>query len=278
VRGRLRAITGWARRPRGRLAIPAIALAALIVVAGTAGAYLVPVLARNNAAAVNDPQAGRESPGSPPPAITPTPAATLGPTGVPTGGSGRPADVLIEWADRMSARVGVPPIAMQAYGYAELVLTQSQPNCQLKWTTLAAIGKVESDHGRANNASLLADGRALPPIIGDPLDGQGGRAQIRDTDRGALDSDPTWDRAVGPMQFIPGTWNGQAIDADNDGARDPHDIDDATLAAANYLCRGGRNMSVIADWWAAILTYNDVRPYAQAVYDAANDYGTKSHT
>jgi membrane-bound lytic murein transglycosylase B len=102
--------------------------------------------------------------------------------------------------------------------------------------------------------------------------------QIRDTDRGVLDGDRTWDRAVGPMQFIPGTWEGQAVDADNDGMSDPSDIDDAALAAANYLCRGGRNLSQVADWWGAILTYNDVQPYAQSVYQAANEYGQKSRT
>jgi len=260
------------------VAVLGIVLAALVVTAGAAGAFLVPATGERRAGpAAGQTTAPATADPTIPPTSTPTPAATPGPTGPPATG-GRPADVLIEWADQMATKVGVPPIAMQAYGYAELVLTQTTPACQLKWTTLAAIGKVESNHGRANSASLLADGRALPPIVGFPLDGQGGRAAIRDTDRGAIDGDPTWDRAVGPMQFIPGTWNGHAIDADNDGIRDPNDIDDAALAAANYLCRGGRNMTVIGDWWAAILTYNDVQPYAQQVYEAANDYGTRSRT
>jgi membrane-bound lytic murein transglycosylase B len=60
--------------------------------------------------------------------------------------------------------------------------------------------------------------------------------------------------------------------------RDPSDIDDAALAAANYLCRAGRNLNDIGDWWAAILTYNDVQPYAQDVYRTANEYGSRSRT
>ncbi|HEU4424166.1 MAG TPA: lytic murein transglycosylase [Pilimelia sp.] len=279
VRRAAHRVAAWSRQPRGRVAVPAIVLLALVATAGVAGAYLVPATAtRSPAQPAGATPAASDLPGATgTPDITPSLGATLDVTPLP-GAVGRPADVLIDWADQMSARVGIPPIAMQAYGYAELVLAQTTPGCQLKWTTLAAIGKVESNHGRANNASLLADGRALPPVVGLPLDGQGGRATIRDTDRGTLDGDALWDRAVGPMQFIPGTWNGHAIDADNDGMRDVNDIDDAALAAANYLCRGGRNMAVVGDWWAAILTYNDVQPYARAVYDAANDYGTRSRT
>lgn len=167
---------------------------------------------------------------------------------------------------------------MQAYGYAELVLAQTNRSCALSWTTLAAIGFVESSHGQANGATLGADGRATPEIIGLPLDGRDGRMRIIDTDRGQLDQDTTYDRAIGPMQFIPTTWQEVGVDADNDGRKDPHDIDDAALAAANYLCRNGRNLSIPADWWNAILSYNDVRRYAQDVFDTANRYGRASRT
>jgi membrane-bound lytic murein transglycosylase B len=194
---------------------------------------------------------------------------------VPAGG--RPADALARWAAPVSAKSGIPVTAVQAYGYAELVVARTTPNCRLSWTTLAAIGKVESDHGSAK-ATLGADGQALPAIKGLPLDGQGGRMLIRDTDRGVLDGDPTYDRAMGPMQFIPTTWKEAAIDADNNGVTDPNDIDDAALAAANYLCNGGRNLSTSEDWWSAILSYNDVQRYAQDVFTYANDYGARSRT
>jgi membrane-bound lytic murein transglycosylase B len=167
---------------------------------------------------------------------------------------------------------------MQAYGYAELQVGQTAPGCQLRWTTLAAIGQVESAHGRANGAILGANGIAAPEIIGLALDGNGGRMRILDTEDGRLDRDATYDRAVGPMQFIPTTWEEIGADADGDGVENPHSIDDAALAAGNYLCKGGRNLSVASDWWSAILSYNDVRPYAQSVFNAANKYGTDSRT
>jgi membrane-bound lytic murein transglycosylase B len=115
-----------------------------------------------------------------------------------------------------------------------------------------------------------------PPIYGLPLDGKGGRQLIRDTDQGSLDADTTYDRALGPLQFIPSTWLTNAIDADNNGVSDPNDIDDASLAAASYLCKSGRDMSKTDAWWDAILSYNALRPYAQKVFDAANEYGQRS--
>ncbi|AGL21151.1 lytic transglycosylase domain-containing protein [Actinoplanes sp. N902-109] len=171
-------------------------------------------------------------------------------------------------------------MAVQAYGYAQLVMARRAPNCHLSWTTVAAIGLVESGHGSYQNAVLGADGTVTPPIYGLPLDGQGGRQVIRDTDQGLLDKDPTYDRAVGPLQFIPQTWNqlaaGNAVDADNNGISDPNDIDDAALAAGVYLCSNGRDLSKPDAWWEAILSYNAVRPYAQKVYDTANSYGQQS--
>nr|WP_240939836.1 lytic murein transglycosylase [Planosporangium flavigriseum] len=164
---------------------------------------------------------------------------------------------------------------MQAYGYAELVTAATSPNCQLRWTTLAGIGKVESAHGQ-HQAILAADGAVLPPIIGAPLDGQGDRMKIADTDGGKLDLDRTWDHAVGPMQFIPSTWARYGADADGNGVADINNINDAALAAANYLCAGNRNLSVAGDWWAAIMSYNAVQAYVRDVFDAANDYGVRS--
>ncbi|MEV0728905.1 lytic murein transglycosylase [Polymorphospora sp. NPDC050346] len=272
-----RSVGAWSRRPSGRLTLPALLLLLVVAATGTAGAVIVPAIAPDPT-----PVAG---PGevSPDPDLEllptlPTTAPTTSPGAVPglPQPTGRPADVLAGWAQQTGERIGVPAVAVQAYGYAELVVSRTTPNCRLTWTTLAAIGLVESNHGRANGASLGPDGKAMPPIIGLPLDGQGGRQRIADTDGGRLDGDPVLDRAVGPMQFIPSTWAISGVDADNDGVKDPHDIDDAALAAANYLCSNGRNLSTSQDWWNAILSYNDVRQYAQAVFDAANQYGAAS--
>ncbi|MFG3705585.1 lytic murein transglycosylase [Micromonospora sp. NPDC047670] len=282
----VRATRDWSRRPSGRLTLPGVFLLALVAATAAAGALLVPATVRAprpvaDAASVA-PTAAPQQPlpgGLPLPTQTVPPLGTL-PTGPAVGGvtTGRPADALAGWAAEVGPKVGISPVAMQAYGYAELVLAQTNRSCGLSWTTLAAIGFVESGHGQANNARLGQDGKALPEIIGLPLDGQGNRMRIADTDGGRLDKDTTFDRAIGPMQFIPTTWQEIGADADNDGVKDPHDLDDAALAAGNYLCKGSRNLTIPADWWNAILSYNDVRQYAQDVFDTANRYGQASRT
>ncbi|MBQ0903968.1 lytic transglycosylase domain-containing protein [Micromonospora sp. U21] len=290
-----RATRAWARRPSGRLTLPGVFLLALVAATAAAGALLVPAAIRASrpvavdasvtpTAAVPPPVLPSGVPTGPLPTGSlptgPLPTGPLPSGGVPTGPviGGRPSDALAGWAQQVGAKVGVPPAAMQAYGYAELVLAQTNRSCALSWTTLAAIGQVESGHGAANGARLGQDGKALPQIIGLPLDGRDGRMRIIDTDRGLLDQDTSFDRAIGPMQFIPTTWQEIGADADNDGVKDPHDLDDAALAAGNYLCKNNRNLSIPGDWWNAILSYNDVRRYAQDVYDTANRYGRASRT
>ncbi len=284
-----RATRAWSRRPSGRLTLPGLFLLALVAGTAAAGALLVPASAPKPRPVAVDGTAGTPGAGTAtpqggllpggsatplPPGATAVPGASAGPV-VPVP-NGRPADALAAWAQQTGAKVGISPVAMQAYGYAELALAQTTPGCRLSWTTLAAIGYVESSHGQANGATLGPDGQALPEIIGDALDGKGGRQRITDTDRGLYDDDTVYDRAIGPMQFIPTTWQEIGADADNDGRKNPHDLDDAALAAGNYLCKGGRNMTVPGDWWGAILSYNDVRRYAQDVFDKANEYGLAS--
>ncbi|GAA5177931.1 lytic murein transglycosylase [Rugosimonospora acidiphila] len=281
-----RATQRWALRPSGRFALPALALAALLAVAGSAGGYLVPATAPNQPLPVpsggaqdTDPaQAGGPQlgvPTEPDPTDTSLPGMTDVPTEGPTAPA-QPQDALVGWAGPLSTTLSIPIVALQAYGYAQLSEQQSEPACHLTWTTLAGIGKVESNHGRANGAELLSSGKAVPPIIGLPLDGNGNRAKITDTDHGQYDGDSVYDRAVGPMQFVPSTWNRYQVDADQDGTADPNDINDAALAAANYLCAGGRDLSKPGDWWAAILSYNALQSYAENVFTAANDYGIHS--
>ncbi|MCX5067800.1 lytic murein transglycosylase [Micromonospora lupini] len=292
-----RATRAWARRPSGRLTVPGVFLLVLVAATAAAGALLVPATIRGSRPAAADvtaaptvalppavpldPQPTGPLPTGPMP-TAPLPTGAFPSGGMPTGpavgptGGGRPSDSLAAWAQQVGAKVNIPAAAVQAYGYAELMLAQTNRSCALSWTTLAAIGQVESGHGSANGARLGSDGKALPQIIGLPLDGNGGRMRIIDTDHGLLDKDSTFDRAIGPMQFIPTTWQEIGADADNDGVKDPHDLDDAALAAGNYLCKGGRNLSIPGDWWNAILSYNDVRRYAQAVYDTADRYGRAS--
>ncbi len=158
---------------------------------------------------------------------------------------------------------GIPSVVLGAYRNAAAMLAQGQPNCHLPVELLAAIGKVESGHARGGR--LAAAGTAVPPILGPVLDGTNGDAAIADTDHGALDGDPVWDRAVGPMQFIPSTWRNWASDGNHDGIADPENIYDATLAAGRYLCAGGRDLSTDAGIQAAILSYNDSTAYLRLV-------------
>jgi len=181
---------------------------------------------------------------------------------------------LTEWADRVATATGVPARALQAYGVAERRQRAATPDCRLSWATLAGIGRVESDHGRLGRADVDADGVARPPIVGVPLDGAPGVAEIPDTDGGRLDGDTAYDRAVGPMQFLPSTWARFGADGDGDGARNPDDLDDAAASAAAYLCANGRDTADGDGWWDGVLAYNRSIDYARRVWTAADRYAT----
>jgi membrane-bound lytic murein transglycosylase B len=178
------------------------------------------------------------------------------------------------WAGRAAGPTRIPARALEAYGAAERAQRLVTPACGLSWATVAAVGRVESDHGRLGGAHLDADGVARPPIVGVPLDGSSGVADIRDTDGGRLDGDPEQDRAVGPMQFLPATWARFGADGDGDGVRDPHDLDDAAAAAASYLCAGGRDTADGDGWWDGVLAYNRSIDYARQVWATADRYAT----
>src|SRR5699024_5670500 len=119
-------------------------------------------------------------------------------------------------------------------------------------------------------------GYALPPIIGVQLDGSPGFAEIPDTDGGELDGDPEFDRAVGPMQFIPESWRKYGRDANGDGRADPNQIDDAAVASARLLCETGGDLSQAENWQRAVLAYNASQEYVMSVRDAAAAYSVRT--
>ncbi|WP_028846533.1 lytic murein transglycosylase [Thermocrispum agreste] len=176
------------------------------------------------------------------------------------------------WAERTGKIIGVPPRALLAYGRAEIAIREAQPGCRLSWATLAGIGRVESNHGQFGGAVLTEAGWPSKLIIGVPLNGSGGVRAIKDTDGGRYDGDTEVDRAVGPMQFIPSTWQRWASDGNGDGRADPQQIDDAALAAARYLCAGGRDMASAKGWWEGLWSYNRSVEYAQKVFAIADGY------
>ncbi|TDU90678.1 transglycosylase protein with SLT domain [Kribbella voronezhensis] len=169
------------------------------------------------------------------------------------------------------SRNGIPTAALKAYSRAQQVMTQVDPSCKLPWTLVAAIGRVESNHGRFGGNALTTSGVAVPGIYGPRLDGSS-TARISDTDAGKLDGDAAFDRAVGPMQFIPGTWRSVGVDGDGDGVKNPQDIDDAAMSTAVYLCSGDTNLSDPSDLNKAVLRYNHSQSYVDLVVSIAKAY------
>jgi hypothetical protein len=166
----------------------------------------------------------------------------------------------------------IPDVALRAYLTAQDTIARDDPGCGLRWSLLAAIGKVESDHGRFGGAVLRADGYGTSPIRGIPLDGRPGVALIRDTDGGQLDGDTVHDRALGPMQFIPSSWRRVAVDGNADGRADPDNIFDAALGAAIYLCAGDANLRDPAHKASAVFRYNHSWEYVTQVLALAIAY------
>lgn len=161
--------------------------------------------------------------------------------------------------------LGIPGVMLAAYQRAARTLAATRPGCHLSWPVLAGIGRIESDH--ASGGRVDAAGNTLGPILGPRLDGSAGMATIPDTDHGQLDGDTVWDRAVGPMQFIPSSWRGW-------GVGNPNNIYDSTHAAGRYLCAGGADLSDPAQLQAAVYRYNHSATYVDVVLRWATAYLT----
>ena len=205
-----------------------------------------------------------------PPAYSPSPATdTLtesegfeGFSEIPGSGEARPplTDGIAELQGdppSLTANLTIPSLALTAYRRAESRSSSLSAGCYVPWQVLAGIGMVESGHGSFGGgaSSLAPDGTFDRPILGPQLTGGPGIARIRDTDGGMLDQDTAFDRAVGPMQFIPSSWQRYGQDGNDDGRVDPNNLFDAALAAAAHLCH-----TVPADY------RTDTSRLAQAIY------------
>lgn len=166
--------------------------------------------------------------------------------------------------------VHIPPIALNAYRTAEKIMASAAPGCGISWNLLAGIGRIESGH--ANNGATDARGTALYPIYGPVLDGSlaGNEVIVQSVAAGRV----YYARALGPMQFLPGTWARYASDALGDGKPDVQNVYDAALAAARYLCTGGLNLRDSSQVLTAILRYNNSMAYAENVLGWAKAYVT----
>ncbi|WP_308250254.1 lytic murein transglycosylase [Sphaerisporangium fuscum] len=103
----------------------------------------------------------------------------------------------------------------------------------LSWTVLAAIGQVESGHGRNNGPSSAG--------------------------------------ALGPMQFMPATWKAYGVDGDGDGKADIWSPYDAVPSAAHYLCANGGGQGG-AKLRSAVFRYNHSWDYVNRVLGIAEAY------
>jgi membrane-bound lytic murein transglycosylase B len=113
------------------------------------------------------------------------------------------------------------------------------PTCPgLSWTVLAAIGQVESGHGRNDSTSSAG--------------------------------------AEGPMQFEPATFEAYAVDGDHDGVKSIMDPADAIYTAAHYLCANGAGRGP-GPLNSAIFHYNHAVWYVEMVLKLASMYATAYH-
>ncbi|NQX26279.1 hypothetical protein HQQ81_02805 [Microbacteriaceae bacterium VKM Ac-2854] len=170
------------------------------------------------------------------------------------------------WLSATAESSGIPERALQAYAGAAIRLAEEEPDCRMDWATLAGIGYVESRHGTIDGGELQENGNPTAPIYGPLLDGIA-YDEVADHDGGALDGNAEFDRAMGPMQFIPTTWI-----AWHAGGADPQNIDDSALGAARYLCYSGGDVGTGSGWRAAIAAYNPASSYADKVAEAASRY------
>ncbi|MER5913020.1 bifunctional lytic transglycosylase/C40 family peptidase [Streptomyces sp. NPDC001982] len=168
----------------------------------------------------------------------------------------------------------IPPRMLAAYKKAVQQVSTYVPTCRgMHWPILAGIAKVESNHAVGRNIADHGDIR--PKIYGVLLGGSGAGGNttaLPDTDNGRWDGTANGERAVGPFQFLPSTWESTGKDANGDKIADPHNADDAALGGAIYLCAGGRDLTKRSQLKAAILQYNHSNEYVANVLGWIDQY------
>ncbi|MFI9825216.1 C40 family peptidase [Streptomyces sp. NPDC052013] len=168
----------------------------------------------------------------------------------------------------------IPGPMLTAYKRAVQQVAKHVPKCRgMRWPILAGIAKVESNHAVGRTVSARGDIR--PRIYGVLLNGSGAGGNTTvfpDTDGGRWDGTASGERAVGPFQFLPSTWDGVGKDASGDEVADPHNALDAALGAAVYLCGNGRDLTQRSQLKAAIFQYNRSGEYVANVLDWIDQY------
>jgi len=130
-----------------------------------------------------------------------------------------------------TAATTIPPKYLSLY-------MQAGVESGVPWQLLAAVGKVECDHGQSLDPSCAQEG----------VENKAG--------------------AGGPMQFLASTWQSYGLDADSDGVADRWDPVDAIFSAANYLKASGAP----GNDEAALFAYNHSQAYVDEVLAWASLY------
>ncbi|MGU3431774.1 lytic transglycosylase domain-containing protein [Actinomycetes bacterium M1A6_2h] len=259
----------------GVVAASAVVIAAAAMATGSAasGAVAPPPMQLASAATTSDPaplgtfELVDVAPRAP--LTLKSPKAAAAPTPAPAA----PAPTPLAAVGVTIGALGIPDLVLTAYKAAETTLSRTMPGCHLPWSLLAGIGRIESGHAGGGRTDI--NGTTITAVLGPVLDGRGaGDAVITDTDAGRYDGDATHDRAVGPMQFIPGTWAKYGADGNGDGIADPNNVFDASLAAGKYLCSGGLDLADPAQATTAVLRYNNSAAYAANVLGWASAYAS----
>ena len=168
--------------------------------------------------------------------------------------------------------IGASLVVLDSYVRAAEDVTEYRPNCSIRWEILAGVATIESAQGTFGGATVGANGDINRRILGPVLDGTlEGTAVIGDSDAGRLDGNSEYDRAVGPFQFLPSTWGAFGLDSTGDNFANPHNMYDAALSAAGYLCAQS-NVADDGGIERSILTYNNSRVYLADVTGVARNY------
>ncbi|WP_052745622.1 C40 family peptidase [Allosalinactinospora lopnorensis] len=205
------------------------------------------------------------------------------------GSCGAPALVLIARSSSSSSSdgtpvsvEGIPDTLLDAYQQAADQAEERFPKCSgLTWNILAGIGRIESTHlMHLEGYEVDANGDVSPPFYGPRLDGSlENTAVITDTDNGKWDGDTEYDRAVGPMQFLPSSWAIYKQDGNGNGATNPNNIYDATLTAAAHLCgETERDLADREQLREALYRYNNSQSYVEDVLRWSDSYASRSHS
>ncbi|MBB4934419.1 cell wall-associated NlpC family hydrolase [Lipingzhangella halophila] len=175
---------------------------------------------------------------------------------------------------------GIDPVLLDAYTRGATYLDDAEGYDQctgMRWSILAGIGEVESDHGAT--VDIDSSGDTAPPFIGPRLDGSGTGGNLTphyDTDDGRWDDDDEYDRAVGVTQHLPANWADYGVDANDDGNADPHNVYDSVAATAVELCQsaGGDNVEFAdeQDVREALYRYNPADWYVEDVMAEIEHY------